>query len=258
MPISEILMPPFLSSPSPYDAIADFYRRGWKDWYLPSVRPALERLLFSAVGSGAKLLDVCCGCGHVTGELAARGYRMTGLDSSNALIDLARKDIPQAKFVVADARDFRFDVSFDGALSTFDSLNHLLSYDDLWAAFSCVHRALAPGAPFFFDMNLEEAYALDLGHWSRHAEADAVGFVRGLYEPGTRRARTELVWFVEKAGSGLWRRSEATVEEQCYSVDEIRSALRQAGFRGIENYRASEAGVLDDLGYGRIYVRAWA
>jgi SAM-dependent methyltransferase len=251
-------MATFLDSFSPYDAIADFYRRGWKDCYLPSVRPALERLLFSAVRPEARLLDVCCGCGHVTRELAERRYKVTGLDLSNALIELARKDIPQARFIVADARDFKFNDCFDGALSTFDSLNHLLTYDDLRAAFSCIHRALTPGSPFFFDMNLEEAYALELGHWSKHAEPDAVGFVRGLYEPGARRARTELVWFTEEGEDGLWRRSETTVEEQCYSVDEIRRALREAGFRGVENYPALEAGVLDDLGYGRIYVRAWA
>jgi SAM-dependent methyltransferase len=243
---------------SPYDAIADFYHRGWSDWYLPSVRPALERLFYSALRPGARVLDVCCGCGHVTGDLRARGYEVTGIDLSEALIKVARADVPGAKFMVADAREFRVDRPFEGALSTFDSLNHLLTYEDLLAAFRSVHAALLRDAPFFFDMNLEEAYALDLGQWSKHSESDAVGFVRGVYTWETRRARTELVWFTAEKESGLWQRHDSVVEEQCYTVDEIRSALGEAGFSSIETYTARDAGVLDDLGYGRVYARAWA
>jgi SAM-dependent methyltransferase len=243
---------------SPYDAIADFYHRGWSHWYLPSVRPALERLFYSALPPTARILDVCCGCGHVTGDLTARGYQVTGIDLSEALIKVARVDVPGAQFMVADAREFRVDRPFQGALSTFDSLNHLLTYDDLLAAFRCVHAALLRDAPFFFDMNLEEAYALDLGQWSKHSESDAVGFVRGLYTWETRRARTELVWFTLEKESGLWERRDSVVEEQCYTVGEIRKALGEAGFRNIETYTATEAGVLDDLGYGRVYARAWA
>jgi hypothetical protein len=58
--------------------------------------------------------------------------------------------------------------------------------------------------------------------------------------------------------SGLWERRDSVVEEQCYTVGEIRRALGEAGFRNIETYTATEAGVLDDLGYGRVYARAWA
>lgn len=205
-----------------------------------------------------RILDVCCGCGHVTRDLAERGYQVTGIDASEALVKLARQDVPSARFLVADARDFRCDDHFDGALSTFDSLNHLLTYADLRAAFKCVHPALLPGTPFFFDMNLDEAYTLDLGQWSRHSESDAVGFVRGVYAPETRRARTELVCFFENGETRLWRRSDAAVEEQCYDVEQIRAALGEAGFSQIETYTAAEAGVFDDLGYGRVYVRAWA
>lgn len=243
-------------SASAYDPIAEFYRRGWENWYLPSIRPALEKLFYPVVRPAARILDVCCGCGHITRDLAERGYQVTGIDSSNALIDLARAEVPGARFMVADARDFVLDVHFDAALSTFDSLNHLLTYEDLRAAFRCVRSTLLPGAPFFFDMNLEEAYTLDLGEWSRQSEVGGVGFVRGTYSRSTRRARTELVWFEERE-NGLWQRFDSTVEEQCYTVEEIHTALSEAGFGAIDMYTPAQAGVFDDLGYGRIYVRTW-
>ncbi len=263
---------------SPYDDIAELYHRAWDDWYLPAVYPALERLFFSELANGARLLDACCGSGHVTRELVHRGFNVTGLDSSAALIAHAREELQEATFVVADVRDFSFTNLFDGALSTFDSLNHLLTYNDLCAAFRCVRLALRPGAPFFFDMNLEEAYELDLGEWMKYEREGCLGFTRGIYSRATHRARTEIVWFElqsapikrDRAGiapapkhnrqgpDSLWRRRDVVVEEQCYTVEEIGEALRSAGFRRIDRFSAPEAGVSHSIGYGRIFIRAFA
>lgn len=224
---------------------------------------------FGPAGTGPIVLSGSCRRGAGTrcllrvrpyhrGALVNRGYHVTGLDASRELIARASKLLPDSQFVVADARDFTFDRRFDGALSTFDSLNHLLSYADLAAAFRSVKRALKPGAPFFFDMNLEEAYALDLGNWSRHSEENEIGFVRGRYDAATRRGETEVICFFRAPGTSLWRRAETVIEEQCYSAEEIRRALREADFSKIEMYTAAQAGVTDELGFGRVYVRAWA
>jgi SAM-dependent methyltransferase len=243
---------------SPYDAIADFYQRAWADWYLPSIRPFLQRFLFSVVPGNGAVLDACCGCGHVTRELVAEGFDVLGIDTSRELLARAANQVPGAKFLAADIRNFSVSRLFDGALSTFDSLNHLLTFADLHAAFRSIHAALKPGAPFVFDMNLEEAYSLDLGTWVRYTDEHANGFVRGHYDAVRRRARTELIWFARTVDPELWRRSETTVEEQCYSREEIEAAVRSAAFQTLEYYSASEAGVTDELGYGRIYARAWA
>jgi SAM-dependent methyltransferase len=274
---------------SPYDAIAALYHRAWDDWYLPAALPALERLFFSELAHGARVLDACCGSGHVTRELVIRGYDVTGLDSSASLIAHARHELPGAKFVVADVRDFSFPEPFNGALSTFDSLNHLLTYNDLCAAFRCVRLSLRAGSPFFFDMNLEEAYEMDLGEWMRCEREGYLGFTRGIYSRATHRARTEIVWFERQQSptqepnrdtnedvrlpalnrdrqgadtfnrsDSLWRRRDAVVEEQCYTVDEIDEALRRAGFGRIDRFSALEAGVTHSIGYGRVFIRAVA
>jgi SAM-dependent methyltransferase len=242
---------------SPYDAVAEFYRRAWADWYLPSIRPFLKKFLFSTTPPGTSILDVCCGCGHVTEEVVKEGYRVTGIDSSVEMAARAKVRVPTADFQVKDARDFELGMPFEGALSTFDSLNHLLTRDDLCAAFRCVRQALRPGAAFVFDMNLEEAYAMDLGMWTRYSDESSIGFVRGLFDAHTKRARTELIWFEKVSADELWRRSDALVEEQCYSLETIHQALNDARFARTEYYTASEAGVKDELGFGRLYVRAW-
>jgi len=90
---------------SPYDAVAGMYHALWNHLYLPAAMPALERLLFSRVPAGGRVLDLCCGSGHVTRELVGRGYRVTGVDSSAGLIALATRDLPGVDFQVQDARE---------------------------------------------------------------------------------------------------------------------------------------------------------
>lgn len=241
-----------------YDPIAEFYHHAWDNWYLPAVRPALENLFFSSVAPPARILDVCCGSGHVTGELVARGYDVTGIDISSRLIALAQRELPTAVFLVKDVREFSLPTTFEGAICTFDSLNHLLTLRELTSALSSIRRCLVEGAVFVFDMNLEEAYKQDLTQWTRYIRDGRIGFVRGFYSPETRRAETELMWFVPDAAEDVYRKHEAKVEQQCYSREEISEALRQAGFSNIEMYTALEAGMMNELGFGRVFCRVVA
>jgi ubiquinone/menaquinone biosynthesis C-methylase UbiE len=237
---------------SPYDAVAGMYHMLWNDWYLPAAMPALERLLFSKVPTGENVLDLCCGSGHVTRELVARGYRVTGVDSSAGLIALARVDLPGVDFRVQDVRELSLDQSFQAALSTFDSLNHILTLDELGDVFARVYRSLRPGGLFVFDMNLKEAYGADIPEWVADVQDGSVGLVRATFDLASRRAATELVWFV-RSESGSWQQHCTKIEEQCYSQQDILRALADAGFRNIEAITALEAGMTAEVGLGRIF-----
>ncbi len=242
---------------SSYDEIAEMYHTLWANWYLPASLPALERLFFSRLAAGSRVLDLCCGSGHVTRELVERAYNVTGVDASSALIAIARRELPQADFRVQDARALKLNARFDGALSTFDSLNHILSLDELRRVFRGVRAALVAEGLLVFDMNLEEAYSHDLRHWTVEAAENSVGLMRGSYDFATKLANTELIWFVETSDR-LWRRNRSTVQQRCYSQAEISLALEDTGFHGIEVIPATEAGMRTDLGFGRIFLVARA
>ena len=67
---------------------------------------------------GDRVLDVGCGPGRHSHELARRGYEVVGLDVSETFIALARRDAPRgATFVHGDARTMSFDSEFDAAIS---------------------------------------------------------------------------------------------------------------------------------------------
>ncbi len=246
-----------MSAHSPYDPIAGLYYQNWDDWYLPQATPALESLFFSELEPGARVLDMCCGCGHVTRELVSRGYHVTGVDASAELIAQAKRDLPAASFLVADVRQFQSTGQFDGALSTFDSLNHILELNELKASFRNVHRALLAGAPFVFDMNSEEAYRMDWQEWSTRVTPTSVSLVRGRFDQVTRQVATEIVWF-RQLPDGRWERRDSVVPQRCYETGEIRAALEWAGFRSVTSCSAVKAGVTGEIGYGRVFWSARA
>lgn len=230
------------------------YHKLWADWYLPAALPALERLFFSQIPSGAKVLDLCCGSGHVTRELVARGYEVTGIDVSSRLIEQARRELPGVDFQVQDARKLQLDPPFDAVLSTFDSLNHILALEDLNCVFARVKGLVARDGLFVFDMNLEEAYSADLHRWTVTVDDVEVTLVRGEYDPDTHHAKTELVWFTKERTEGnLWRQHRSLVEERCYPQPDILLGLREAGFSRVEPIPATQAGMNAELGFGRVF-----
>jgi len=234
------------------------YDAFWADWYLPAALPALEELFFSKISAGSRVLDLCCGSGHVTKELLARGYAVTGVDLSRALVERARQALPTAEFLVQDARDLRLEAIYDAAISTFDSLNHILTAEDLQKVFARVRKHLVTGGLFVFDMNSEQAYFVDLRQWIANVGHNDVGLVRGTYDAGTKTALTELIWFEKKEESNAWTRRESVVEQRCYPQSEVLAALLKSGFKNVEAISAAAAGVTSDLGFGRIFYVARA
>ena len=105
--------------------------------------------------SDARLLDLCCGTGVMTRDLAAKapGGQVIGVDFSPAMLAVARRNVadPRVEFVEADAMHLPFDdASFDGAAMGF-SMRNLVDID---AALREIARVLRPGATF---VNLEIA-----------------------------------------------------------------------------------------------------
>jgi SAM-dependent methyltransferase len=242
---------------SAYDAIAEMYDSRWDGWYLPEALPALSTLFFHRVHRGARVLEVCCGSGHVTSELIARGYNVTGVDNSAGLLRLGRAKMPQLDLVLQDVRKLALRPVFDAALSTFDSLNHILELDELVSCLKCVRSTLKPGGLFVFDVNDEEAYRMDLSRWQTTVDSDRVLLVRGTYDPSQKLGATELVSFARQGGE-VWQRQRTTVLERCYDNAQITNGLSAAGFFNIDSRSAAELGVTSELGVGRTYFSAIA
>src|SRR5947209_12654662 len=93
---------------------------------------------------GERILDLGCGTGHLTAQVAATGAEVVGLDLASTMIDQARRAYPQLRFVAGDARDLAFEQPFDAVLS--NAALHWVKPPELVIA--CVARALRPGGRF--------------------------------------------------------------------------------------------------------------
>ena len=77
---------------------------------------------------GQSILDVCCGYGRHSIELARRGYRVTGIDLSPKQIAVARRRAKEEdltiNFLIGDAREMEFQNKFDITLNLFLSFGY--------------------------------------------------------------------------------------------------------------------------------------
>ena len=98
---------------------------------------------------GARCLDLGCGNGTLTAELAARGLDVVGMDASPEMIDLARATHPELRFVLGDATSFSLDAPVDVVFS--NSMLHWIDRELHPAALARVATALVPGGQLVFE-----------------------------------------------------------------------------------------------------------
>lgn len=107
-------------------------------------RPLLDT---TRVGSGTRLLEVCCGPGYGAGAAAARGGMALGVDYAQPMVEVAGQNYPQAKFQQEDAERLSLeDGSFDAVICSF-GLRHLAEPD---RAIAEAYRVLVPGGHYAF------------------------------------------------------------------------------------------------------------
>ena len=117
-------------------------------------RAWLEKLC-AFVPEGGRILDLGCGAGEpVAGYLIEGGYAVTGVDFSDAMLDLARNRFPQARWINADMRTLGLDERFD-AIVGWDSFFHL-TRDEQRALIPLLAQHLSPGGAVLLTVGPEE------------------------------------------------------------------------------------------------------
>ncbi|THE63572.1 methyltransferase domain-containing protein [Salinadaptatus halalkaliphilus] len=95
-----------------------------------------------------RILDLGCGTGHLTAEIASSGAAVVGLDRSPAMIEQARTEYPDQRFVQADARDFDLEEPVDAVFS--NAALHWIDEQD--AVLESVTDALRPNGRFVAEL----------------------------------------------------------------------------------------------------------
>ncbi len=217
---------------SEYDQFAPFYNDYWAPRLIDQLYPIYGKLLLSELPKGARLLDVCCGTGHLAGRLTSDGFRVVGIDGSAEMLSFARVNAPDARLFLADARSFTIPEPVKAAVSTSDSLNHILSVKELEEAFRSVYNALEDGGIFVFDLHSEEGYEKAWNGNSGRAEGDRALICNVSYDKRSRLGRMTLTMFGKN--SDRWSRQDMELVARFHPVEYVKAALQSAGFHSIK------------------------
>jgi SAM-dependent methyltransferase len=194
---------------------------------------ALGAANLAGVEPPAEVLDAPCGYGRHSVVLAEAGYRVTGADRSQVLLDEARRrsgggDWPE--WVRADHRELPFDdASFDAVLTLFSSLGYRGEEGDR-ATLREFRRVLRPAGALVIEtqhrdriMSIfrEEGWQ-DLGEGALRLEARRMDYAAGEIE-------TDFI-LIEADGS----RHSLTYRLRLYTATELVGLLEAAGFDDVE------------------------
>jgi D-alanine-D-alanine ligase len=226
---------------------SDWWRTLFNSLYLETDGDVIENdrntadevdLLIRSVGleRNDRILDLCCGQGRHSLELARRGFpNVTGLDRSRYLIRLARKRAKQANLQVSfhegDARRFRLgDAEFHCVCILGNSFGYFERPEDDLAVLEAVSRALASGGSLVMDL-------MD-GDWMRRRfeprswewvdQNHLVCRERDLAEDGDRLISREVVVHAERGVI-----ADQFYAERLYSKERLDALLKRAGFTNV-------------------------
>jgi SAM-dependent methyltransferase len=224
------------------------------DGYGAIARAAAERLLaeFESRGlSGGLTVDLGCGSGILAERLTAAGRAVLGIDISPAMIALAERRAPRARFRCGSLLDADIPPCI-AVTATGECLNYLFDPHNSPAAlerlFERIYRSLHPGGLLLFDV--AEPARRAAGPLRRFAlSGEWATLVESLDDPDPALLVRRITTF-RKAGD-LYRRDDETHVQRLYPRGELAAALRALGFRvrilagyGRERFAPGVAGIL--------------
>jgi SAM-dependent methyltransferase len=184
--------------------------------------------LWTADPAGVRsVLDLCCGTGLLAGELNARGYRVVGVDASEAMLAVARERLgPDVALSRTALPDLQVEGVFDAAVCTFDGLNYLAP-NELRLTIAAVARRLRPGGWLVFDLHTDAMMSFTISNpIVAGAAAENRFVISSTVDPGARTCDTEIEVTQPRDGDPFREQ-----HRQYFHADtEVRAALQDANF----------------------------
>lgn len=234
-PPAEDAADPVLATVAGYEALAVVYDRLWGDVMTEAVLTAIDRLVPPPPDPRASrsVLDLCCGSGQLAGALLARGWDVTALDASPALLARAAERAPGARLLRADARHVRLETPVDLVVCAFDSLHHMLREEDLDALLRAARAALRPGGHLLCDVNLAPGFQERLDNAFGLADEGLACWVAGRWDAERGEGVYAVTAFLPHPTAAptepVWRRIDATLRQRAWTLEQVDAALERAG-----------------------------
>jgi SAM-dependent methyltransferase len=221
--------------------LAELHNLYYSDFVENAAPGAVAAVRAAGIRSGV-VLDLGCGGGQLSSRLLGEGYQPVGIDVSAAMVRLAQKRVPGAKFVRGSIAEVCLP-SCAAAVAIGEVFNYLPSTSSMTRAFRNVFYALRPGGALVFDIKEPlPGPGTKIRTAARWGEDWAI-FVEVTEDPGKHRLVRKIVSF-RKVGR-YYRRQYEVHRQIILKAAEIVKMLEAIGFsvvarRGYRDFRLSD------------------
>lgn len=225
-----------------YDLLAPFYDKINSDIDYSAWADFIEKVVEKYGEISPELwLDLGCGTGRMTLELAKRGRDMTGVDYSPEMLDIAREEaerqgLDSVLWLCQDMREFELYGTVDVVVSCLDSINHLSTPKDLDKCLNLVHNYLAPNGLFIFDINGRYKFENIYSDNSYVMEEDGAVCIWQNYYNEKNQICDFYITLFEEQDDGRYERYDEIQKERMYTLKSIKSHLAKCNLEFIGAY----------------------
>lgn len=185
------------------------------------------------------VLELGCGTGSMTLELARREYDMTALDLSEDMLAVAdnrarEEGLNNILLLCENMCAFELYGTVDAVICCLDGINHLDIKDDLYACFALVNNYLNPHGLFIFDVNTPYRFK------TTYADRDYILEDDGVMCCWRNRLnkKGDVVDFCltvfEENEDGTWSRTDGVERERAYGLRSLKNALEANGMELVD------------------------
>lgn len=202
-------------------------------------RMKIDKILQGYQQQPTKILEMACGTGNLTLELAKCYPSIHGFDLSFEMLSIAYNKLihcDNISLFQGNMLDFHSDCHYDCVISSLDSINYLLEKKEVKKVFQNVQQLLSDGGVFLFDVNSYYKLSHVLGNNDFIYEIDGVFYTwRNIFDKKKGRIQFILDFFIEQE-DGNYERIVEDQQQQAYSLSFLMETLKEVGFEKIKSY----------------------
>ncbi len=182
------------------------------------------------------VVELGCGTGRFTEEMAALGYDMVGVDNSSDMLGIARNKLEKSGFDIMyleqDMSELDLFCTAGTVVSVCDSINYLIEDEQILKTFKLVNNYLYPGGLFVFDFNTLHKYRDVIGDVTIAENRDDCSFIwENFFDEETCINEYDLTVFIKTGdpNKDIFERSVETHLQRGYTLSQMKEFVAGAG-----------------------------
>ena len=188
--------------------------------------------------------ELGCGTGSITRRLSKAGYDMIGIDVSADMLEVAMYDHMEENngilYLNQDMREMELYGTVGAFVCVCDSMNYLLTEEDLLKTFRLANNYLEAGGVFIFDMKTEYEFGVKMGNRTIvDNREDGTLIWENRFDPRTKENRYDItVYDPIPEEEGIYERIDETHVQKAYAIETVKALIGKAGMETVAVFDA--------------------